>query len=133
MHIGSTEVTTLRCALFAWVNLYLISGCLVCGFLGVFLFFAVLFCQAPHVTTCQLKDSCVGMGWRFGQNEGNKTKQGVYRRDCSSESHAFSFPSHPSLSRLSLCISDQELGMKKESLGIIVWVFDFFFFFPLKL
>lgn len=66
------------------------------------------------------------MGWCFGHNEGNKTKQGVYRRDCSSESHAFNFPSHPSLSCLSSCISDEELGMEKENLGIIVWVVVFF-------
>lgn len=121
MHIGSMEVTILRCALFAGVNLCLIEGSLVWGF-----FPAVLFCQVPHVTTCQLKNSSVSMGWSFGHNEGNKTKQGVYRRDCSSESHAFCFPSHPSLSYLSLCVSDEELGMKKENLSIIVWVVLFF-------
>lgn len=123
MHIGSMEVTILRCALFAGVNLYLIEGCLVWV---CFFFPAVLFCQASHVTTRQLKNSSVSMGWSFGHNEGNKTKQGVYRRDCSSESHAFCFPSHPSLSCLSLCISDEELGMKKENLSIIAWVVLFF-------
>lgn len=95
------------------------------GFL-FFWFFAVLFCQAPGVTTCQLKDSCVGMGWCFGHNEGNKTKQGVYRRDCSSESHAFSFPSHPSFS-LVLVHFWWRTG-NEESLGLIVWGFDLFFF-----
>lgn len=91
------------------------------GFGDFFFFPAVLFCQAPHETACQLKNCSVNMGWRFGHNEGNKTKQGVYRRDCSSESHAFSSPRHPSLSCLSLCISDEELGMKKENLVIIAW------------
>lgn len=47
--------------------------------------------------------------------KGTRKKQGGYRSDCSSESHTFSFLCDSNLSCLSLCISDEELGMKMRN------------------
>lgn len=60
------------------------------------------------------------------RRKGTSEKQGGYRRDCSSESHAFSFPSAPNLPCLSLCISDEKLGTKMRNTKLCPSSFSFF-------
>lgn len=56
-----------------------------------------------------------------------ETSKAEYRRDCSSESHAFSFPRGPNFSCLSLCISGEKLGMKMRNIKLGPNSFFFFF------
>jgi len=61
-----------------------------------------------------------------GRMKGTSKKQGGYRRDCSSESHAFSFSSDLNLSCLSLCVSDGKIGNEGEKHKLML---KFFFSF----